>query len=126
MVIVKADVLFFFFFFITGHNVMLNFQRNTKIKDFKKWINYRKPLTNCPVQLSDRSYLPPYYPLLFPYAGPFCDLTDISSLFHTCTATMNLSRYYPEGLYSRMQISEPVGQDIKQTLPCQLPCTKSV
>lgn len=48
------------------------------------------------------------------------------STFHTCTAVLNLSRRYKEEVYLSMQISKSVAQNIKWTLPCQLPCTKTI
>lgn len=43
--------------------------------------------------------------------------------FHTCTALLKLSRHYKVELYVRAQISESVGQDIRRSLPSQLPST---
>ena len=47
------------------------------------------------------------------YMSPF-------SPFHTCTATLKLSRHYHEELYVRTQMSKSVGPDIKQTFSYQL------
>lgn len=46
---------------------------------------------------------------------------DISPFFHTCTATLTLSRHYPVELYMWRQVVESVGSAIKRTLPCPIP-----
>ena len=45
---------------------------------------------------------------------------SVHGCFHTCTATLNLSRHYPEELHVRTLMSESVEPDMKQNLPCQL------